>query len=93
MAPMTPFSVLDLSPITEGSTAATALRNTLDLARHAEGWGYERYWLAEHHNMPAVASAATSVVIAHVAPPIMACAARFSASIARQYRRTIGIEK
>ena len=64
---MTPFSVLDLSPITEGSTAAHALRNTLDLARHAERWGYERYWLAEHHNMPAVASAATSIVIAHVA--------------------------
>ena len=64
---MTSFSVLDLSPITEGSTAADALRNTLDLARHAERWGYHRYWLAEHHNMPAVASAATSVVIAHVA--------------------------
>ena len=64
---MTSFSVLDLSPITEGSTAASALRNTLDLARHAERWGYHRYWLAEHHNMPAVASAATAVVIAHVA--------------------------
>jgi luciferase family oxidoreductase group 1 len=64
---MATFSVLDLSPITEGSTAAQALRNTLDLARHAEAWGYKRYWLAEHHNMPAVASAATSVVIAHVA--------------------------
>ncbi len=64
---MASFSVLDLSPITEGSTAADALRNTLDLARHAERWGYHRYWLAEHHNMPAVASAATSIVIAHVA--------------------------
>jgi luciferase family oxidoreductase group 1 len=64
---MTSFSVLDLSPITEGSTAADALRHTLDLARHAERWGYHRYWLAEHHNMPAVASAATSIVIAHVA--------------------------
>jgi luciferase family oxidoreductase group 1 len=64
---MTPFSVLDLSPITEGGSAAAALDNTLDLARHAERWGYTRYWLAEHHNMPAVASAATAVVIAHVA--------------------------
>lgn len=64
---MTAFSVLDLSPITQGSTAAHALRNTLDLAQHAERWGYQRYWLAEHHNMPAVASAATSIVIAHVA--------------------------
>src|SRR5476649_969430 len=64
---MIPFSVLDLSPIAEGSDAATALRNTLDLARHAEKLGYHRYWLAEHHNMPGIASAATSVVIGHVA--------------------------
>ncbi len=62
-----PFSVLDLSPIVEGGTAADALRNTLDLARHAEEWGYKRYWLAEHHNMPGIASAATVVVIGHVA--------------------------
>jgi luciferase family oxidoreductase group 1 len=62
-----PFSVLDLSPICEGATAADAFRNTLDLARHAERLGFERYWLAEHHNMPGIASAATSVVIAHVA--------------------------
>jgi luciferase family oxidoreductase group 1 len=62
-----PISVLDLSPIIQGGTAAQSLRNTLDLARHAERWGYARYWLAEHHNLPAVASAATSVVIAHVA--------------------------
>ncbi len=61
------FSILDLAPITRGSDAATALRNTLDLARHAERLGYHRYWLAEHHNMPGIASAATSVVIAHVA--------------------------
>jgi luciferase family oxidoreductase group 1 len=59
--------VLDLSPILEGGDAAQALRNTLDLARHAETWGYRRYWLAEHHNMPGIASAATSIVIAHVA--------------------------
>ena len=64
---MIPFSVLDLSPIPAGSTAATSFRNTLDLARHAERWGYTRYWLAEHHNIPGIASAATSVVIGHVA--------------------------
>ena len=64
---MIPLSVLDLSPITEGSTASQSLANTLDLARHAERLGYRRYWLAEHHNMPGIASAATSVVIAHVA--------------------------
>jgi luciferase family oxidoreductase group 1 len=62
-----PFSVLDLSPIGAGSDAAQALRNSLDLARHAERWGYRRYWLAEHHGMPGVASAATAVVIGHVA--------------------------
>ena len=64
---MTPFSILDLAPIVEGGSAAQAFRNSLDLAQHAERWGYHRYWLAEHHNMPAVASAATAVVIAHVA--------------------------
>jgi luciferase family oxidoreductase group 1 len=64
---MIPFSVLDLSPIPQGSDAGQALRNTLDLARHAERWGYKRFWLAEHHNMPGIASAATSVVICHVA--------------------------
>src|ERR1700683_2690315 len=63
----TPFSVLDLSPIVEGGTAADALRNTLDLARHAEALGYKRYWVAEHHNMSGIASAATVVVIGHVA--------------------------
>jgi luciferase family oxidoreductase group 1 len=60
-------SVLDLSPITEGSDAATALRRSVDLAQHAERWGYRRIWFAEHHNMPGIASAATAVVIAHVA--------------------------
>jgi luciferase family oxidoreductase group 1 len=64
---MIPFSVLDLSPILEGGSAAAAFRNSLDLARHAERLGYRRYWLAEHHNMPGIASAATSVVIGHVA--------------------------
>jgi luciferase family oxidoreductase group 1 len=62
-----PLSVLDLAPIVEGGDAAEALRNTLDLARHAERWGYRRFWLAEHHNMPGIASSATSVVMAHVA--------------------------
>jgi luciferase family oxidoreductase group 1 len=62
-----PFSVLDLSPIVEGGSAAQALRNTLQLARHCEQLGYRRFWLAEHHNFPGVASAATAVVIAHVA--------------------------
>jgi luciferase family oxidoreductase group 1 len=62
-----PFSVLDLSPIVAGATAADALRNTLDLARHAEDLGYQRFWLAEHHNMSGIASAATVVVIGHVA--------------------------
>ena len=61
------YSLLDLSPIAEGQTPAQALANTLDLARHAEGLGYHRYWLAEHHNMPGIASAATAVVIGHVA--------------------------
>ncbi|UGQ49180.1 LLM class flavin-dependent oxidoreductase [Massilia endophytica] len=64
---MIPFSILDLSPIAEGSDVSTSLRNTLDLAQHGERWGYRRYWLAEHHGMPGIASAATSVVIAHVA--------------------------
>jgi luciferase family oxidoreductase group 1 len=64
---MIPLSVLDLSPITEGGDAANAFANTLDLARHVEAWGYRRYWLAEHHNMPGIASAATAVVIGHVA--------------------------
>jgi luciferase family oxidoreductase group 1 len=64
---MIPFSILDLSPIAEGATPADALHNSLDLARHAETWGYRRYWLAEHHNMSGIASAATSVVIGYVA--------------------------
>ena len=61
------FSILDLSPIIEGGDAALAFRNTVDLAQHAEEWGYHRYWVAEHHNLPGIASAATSVVIGHVA--------------------------
>jgi luciferase family oxidoreductase group 1 len=64
---MVPLSVLDLSPITEGSDAGQALRNSLDLARHVEALGYRRYWMAEHHNLPGIASAATAVALAHVA--------------------------
>ena len=64
---MIPLSVLDLSPVVEGGDVSRSLANTLDLARHAERLGYRRYWLAEHHNMPGIASAATSVVIGHVA--------------------------
>lgn len=62
-----PLSVLDLSPIVEGSDAGEALRHSLDLARHVERLGYRRFWLAEHHNMTGIASAATSVVIGYVA--------------------------
>ena len=64
---MIPLSILDLAPIPQGSDAGQALRNSADLARHAEALGYERYWMAEHHNMPGIASAATAVALAHVA--------------------------
>ncbi len=64
---MIPFSVLDLAPVTVGSDAGQALRNTLDLAQHVERWGFRRYWLAEHHGMAGIASAATAVVIGQVA--------------------------
>jgi luciferase family oxidoreductase group 1 len=62
-----PYSLLDLSPIVAGGTAGQSLANTRDLAQHAERWGYTRYWLAEHHNMAGIASAATAVVIGNVA--------------------------
>ncbi|HMB57546.1 MAG TPA: LLM class flavin-dependent oxidoreductase [Arenimonas sp.] len=64
---MIPLSILDLAPVTEGSNAAQTFANTLDLARAGERLGYRRYWLAEHHNMPGIASAATAVLIGHVA--------------------------
>ncbi len=64
---MPTLSILDLAPIIEGSDVTTALNNSLDLAQHAEKWGYRRYWVAEHHNMKGIASAATSVVIGHIA--------------------------
>jgi luciferase family oxidoreductase group 1 len=64
---MIPLSILDLAPVPEGSTPTDALRNAKDLVQHAERWGYNRYWVAEHHNMQGIASAATSIVIAHLA--------------------------
>jgi luciferase family oxidoreductase group 1 len=64
---MIPLSILDLAPIAEGSTASASFRNALDLAQHGERWGFQRYWLAEHHGMPGIASAATAVVMAYVA--------------------------
>ncbi|MEO5815677.1 MAG: LLM class flavin-dependent oxidoreductase [Gemmatimonadaceae bacterium] len=64
---MIPLSILDLAPIVAGGDATRAFRNTLELARHGEALGYNRFWLAEHHNMPGIASAATAVVIGHVA--------------------------
>lgn len=67
MSTKTAFSVLDLCPIVEGGTAAQSFSHARDLAQHCERWGYRRYWLAEHHSMPGIASAATSIVIAHVA--------------------------
>ena len=67
MSSLPPLSVLDLAPVPHGSTPAEALRNSLDLAQHAERWGYRRFWLAEHHNMVGIASAATAVVIGYIA--------------------------
>ncbi|RLA09965.1 MAG: alkane 1-monooxygenase [Gammaproteobacteria bacterium] len=64
---MIPLSVLDLSPVIEGGDASDSLRNSLDLAQHVEKWGFNRYWVAEHHGMTGIASAATSVVIGHIA--------------------------
>ncbi|MFD1348310.1 LLM class flavin-dependent oxidoreductase [Oceanobacillus caeni] len=62
-----PLSILDLAPIVEGSTAADSFKESVELAQHAEKWGYNRYWLAEHHNMPGIASSATSILIGHIA--------------------------
>src|ERR1700761_627551 len=61
------LSVLDLAPVVKGQKASDAFANTLSLARHTEAWGYRRFWLAEHHNMAGIASAATSVLIGYVA--------------------------
>src|SRR5687768_6584040 len=62
-----PLSILDLAPIAEGSDAKQALRNSVELAQLAEQWGYQRYWFAEHHGMPSIASSAPEILIAHVA--------------------------
>lgn len=62
-----PLSILDLAPVNEGSSPSKSFKNSVDLAQHAEKWGFHRYWLAEHHNMPGIASSATSVVIGHIA--------------------------
>src|SRR3954470_9890555 len=64
---MIPLSILDLAPIDEGGSATQALHNARDIAQHAETWGYTRFWMAEHHSMPGIASAATAVLIGHVA--------------------------
>jgi luciferase family oxidoreductase group 1 len=64
---MVPLSILDLVPVKESATPREALAESLNLARHAERLGYRRYWVAEHHNMAGIASAATSVVIGHLA--------------------------
>ncbi|GGI44301.1 hypothetical protein GCM10008018_06420 [Paenibacillus marchantiophytorum] len=64
---MIPFSILDLAPVIVGGTPRDSFQRSLDLAQHAEKWGYHRYWLAEHHNMPGIASSATSLIISHVA--------------------------
>nr|WP_249316464.1 LLM class flavin-dependent oxidoreductase [Bacillus sp. FJAT-50079] len=61
------LSILDLVPITEGGNATESFKNSVEVAQHAEEWGYNRYWLAEHHNMPGIASSATSVIIGHIA--------------------------
>lgn len=62
-----PLSVLDLAPIKEGSNAGQSFKNSVELAQHVEKWGFNRFWLAEHHNMPGIASSATSVIIGHIA--------------------------
>jgi len=64
---MAPLSILDLSPVSANSTAGQALRNSLDLARHADGLGFRRYWVAEHHNLPAIASSAPDIMIGQIA--------------------------
>jgi luciferase family oxidoreductase group 1 len=66
-APRIPLSVLDLSPVSAGSSGATALRNSIDLAKFAEQLGFNRYWMAEHHNLPSVASSAPEIMIGQIA--------------------------
>ena len=79
----TRFSVLDLASVKKGGTIAESFRDTLDLARHCERWGYTRFWLAEHHNMAGIASAATSVLIGYVAGAPLPFASARAASCCR----------
>ena len=88
MRRMARLSILDLAFIPEGSTPADALHHSLDLAQHAERWGYHRFWLAEHHNMPGIASAATAVVIGYVAAGRRRSASGPAASCCRTIRRS-----
>ena len=67
MAPLRPLSILDLSPVTTGNSGAQALRNSIDLARHADRLGFSRYWVAEHHNLPNIASSAPDIMIGQIA--------------------------
>ncbi len=85
---MAAFSVLDLAFVPDGATPADALRNSLDLAQHAEKWGYTRFWLAEHHNMTGIASAATSVVIGTWPAARARSASARAASCCRTTRRS-----
>ena len=84
---MTPLSILELVRVTEDTDASGALNNARDLAAHAEKWGYRRIWVAEHHNMPGIASAATSVVLAHLAAGTTTIRVGAGASCSRTIRR------
>lgn len=85
---MTAYSILDLAPVPDGSTPADALGNSVDLAQHAEQWGYTRYWFAEHHNSTGIASAATSIMIGHVAGKTNTIRVGAGASCCRTTRRS-----
>jgi hypothetical protein len=85
---MRALSILDLAFVPEGATPAVALRRSLELAQHAERWGYKRFWLAEHHNMAGVASAATSVVIGYIAEAREPSASVPAGSCCRTIRRS-----
>ena len=89
---MVPLSVLDLSPVTEGSDAGQSLRNSLDLARHVEALGYRRYWMAEHHNLPGITSAATAVALAHIAGGTQSITIGAGGIMLRSEERRVGKE-
>ena len=84
---MTAYSILDLVRVTQQTDARGAIDNARDLAAHAEAWGYERFWVAEHHNMPGIASAATSLVLGHVAGAPGGYGSAPAASCCRTMRR------